>query len=77
MLFADDIVLVDKSRISLNTKLERWRKSLESKGLRVSRSKTKYMYCNFSNARGDSSVIKIGNEEVPNVNQFRYLGSLI
>ena len=40
MLFADDIVLIDENREGVNSKLERWRHSLESRGFRVSRSKT-------------------------------------
>ena len=33
MLFADDVVLVDESRIGVNQKLELWRQTLESKVL--------------------------------------------
>ena len=31
MLFADDIILVDEIKDGVNTKLERWRGTLESK----------------------------------------------
>ena len=47
MLFADDIVLVDESRTVVNRKLELWRNILESKGFRLSTSKTEYMMCEF------------------------------
>ena len=40
MLFADDVVLVDESRTGVNRKLELWRRTLESKGFRLSRTKT-------------------------------------
>ena len=43
MLFADDVVLVDESRAGVNRKLELWRQTLESKGFRLSRTKTEYM----------------------------------
>ena len=43
MLFADDVVLVDESRAGVNMKLELWRQTLESKGFRLSRTKTEYM----------------------------------
>ena len=43
MLFADDIVLVDETREGVNTKLEIWRKALEFKGFRISRTKTECM----------------------------------
>ena len=48
MLFADDIVLVDETKEGVNTKLELWRKNLESKGFKLSRKKTEYMECKFS-----------------------------
>ena len=51
MLFADDIVLIDESREAVNTKLERWRDTIQAKGFRLSRSKTKYLHCRFSVAR--------------------------
>ena len=38
MLFADDIVLVDETRAGVNVKLELWRKTLESRGFRLSRA---------------------------------------
>ena len=40
MLFADDIVLVDESRHTVNKKLERWREALESKGFKIIHIKT-------------------------------------
>jgi len=48
MLFADDMMLVDESREGVNRKLELWRHTLESKGFRLSRTKTEYMRCDFS-----------------------------
>ena len=48
MLFANDIILIDESKEGVNTKLERWRDTLEVKGFRLSRSKTEYLYCRFS-----------------------------
>ena len=47
MLFTDDVVLVDESQVEVNRKLELWRQTLESKGFRLSRTKTEYMRCNF------------------------------
>jgi hypothetical protein len=53
MLFADDVVLVNDSRIGVNRKLELWRKTLESKGFRLSRTKTEYMrWFQYYYARG-------------------------
>ena len=66
MLFADDIVLVDELRDCVNAKLERWREALESKGFKISRTKTEYMNCNFS---GDIEIVettmRIEDHEIP------------
>ena len=43
MLFVNDIVLVDESRYSVNAKLKRWLKDLESEGFKISRIKMEYM----------------------------------
>ena len=48
MLFADDIVLVDITRAGVNAKLELWRQTVESRGFRLSSTKTEYMECKFS-----------------------------
>jgi len=53
MLFADDIILIDETRVGLNDKLEKWIHTLESRGFRLSRSKTKYLRCGFSGVKGD------------------------
>jgi hypothetical protein len=47
MLFADDVILVDESRTRVDQKLELWRRALEVKGYRFSRSKTEYIKCDF------------------------------
>jgi hypothetical protein len=48
ILFADDVVLVDESRMGVDQKLELWRRTLEAKGFRLSRSKKEYMKCDFN-----------------------------
>ncbi|XP_070002232.1 uncharacterized protein [Nicotiana sylvestris] len=48
MLFADNIVLIDKTRDGVNTQLEIWRQILESKGFKLSRTKIEYLECKFS-----------------------------
>ena len=65
LLSADNIVLVDETREGVNTKLEIWRKALESKGFRISRTKTEYMECKFSNSNNESrGEVKIENQEL-------------
>ena len=47
MLFADDIVLIDETKSGVNVKLDVWREVLESKGFKISRTKTEYIKCNL------------------------------
>ena len=62
----------------MNARLEDWRAALEDKGLRISRSKTKYLYCDFSGAGVDEdTTITIEGQVVPEVSKFKYLGSFI
>ena len=78
MLFADDIVLIEESREEGSTKLECWRDTLESKGFRLSRSKTEYLHCRFSADKGGvASEVAIEGTIIPRVERFRYLGSII
>ena len=56
MLFADDIVILGDSKDEINWKLELWRTTLESKGFRISRSKTEYMCCSFGNRQTHEDI---------------------
>ncbi|KAJ7957491.1 Retrovirus-related Pol polyprotein LINE-1 [Quillaja saponaria] len=77
MLFADDIMLIYETREGLNSKLEMWRNALESKGLRLSRTKIEYIECNFSETRGDPNDIILDGQTIPTKEVFKYLGSFI
>ena len=78
MLFADDIVLIEETREDVNRKLEMWREVLESKGFRLSRSKTEYMECKFNRRQTNNALeVKIGEHVIPKVSSFKYLGSII
>ena len=77
MLFADDVVLVDDSRAGVNRKLELWRQTLESKGFRLSRTKTEYMMCGFSTTRSEEVEVSLDGQVVPQKDTFRYLGSML
>lgn len=77
MLFADDVVLVDDSRAGVNRKLELWRRTLESKGFRLSRTKTEYMRCSFSTTRHEEEEVRLDGQVVPEKDTFRYLGSML
>ena len=78
MLFADDIVLIDETKSGVNAKLDVWREVLESKGFKISRTKTEYIKCNFSGSRNtNEETVKIASQEIRRSEEFRYLGSII
>ncbi|KAL4193815.1 hypothetical protein AMTRI_Chr06g201240 [Amborella trichopoda] len=78
MLFANDIALIDVTRNDINTKLELWRDALESKSFKISRTRTEYTDCKFSdNKSRNEDVINIDGQEVQKRLHFRYLGSII
>ena len=78
MLFADDIVLVVETKEEVKNKLEEWRAVVEGRGLRISRTKTEYLRCDFS---GTSQIgepeVTIDEEVVASTTMFKYLGSII
>jgi len=77
MLFADDVVLVDESQAGVNRKLELWRQTLESKGFRLSRTKTEYMRCDFGGVVQEEGDVSLEGQVVPKKDTFRYLGSML
>jgi hypothetical protein len=77
MLFADDVVLVDDNRTGVNRKLELWRHTLELKGFRLSRTKTKYMRYDFSTTRHKEGDVSLDGQVVAKKDTFRYLGSML
>jgi len=78
MLFANDIVLVDETRAGVNKKLELWRQTLESRGFKLSRTKTEYMKCKFSkHGIRDYNTMTLDGQEIPISSHFKYLGSII
>ena len=71
MLFADDIVLIDETSERVNTKLERWRDTLEAKGFSLSRSKTEYLHCRFTAGEdGFTGEVAIEGTVVPKIDRF-------
>jgi hypothetical protein len=58
MLFTDDVILVNESKMGVDQKLELWRRTLEAKCFRLSMSKTEYIKCDFNtpNKRNHTSV---------------------
>ena len=74
IMFADDIVICSETKEQVERSLERWRYALETIRIKVSRSKTEYMRVN---ERGDAETVLLQGVEVPNVKEFRYLGSTV
>ena len=60
----------------MNQKLELWRKTLESKGFRLIRTKTEYMRCDFGTTREEEDI-SLEGQVVPKKDTFRYLGSIL
>ena len=74
MLFADDIVICEETREEVEQRLECWRYALERRGMKVSRSKTKYLCINGGN---DYKTVTMEDTKVPRVKEFKYLGSTV
>ena len=73
-----NIVLIDETRERVSAKLECWRDTLETKGFKLSRSKTECRYCRFSADEGGvTSQVVIEGASIPRVERFRYLSSII
>ena len=68
MLFADDIVIGEETREEVEGRLKCWRYALERKGMKVSRSKTKYLCINGGN---DEETVKMEDTKVPRVKEFK------
>ncbi|XP_075976493.1 uncharacterized protein LOC142976811 [Anticarsia gemmatalis] len=76
MLFADDIVLVGEDAAGVQSRLEQWRERLEKVGLKISRTKTEHLYCDFGGP-SNFSPIALNGVSLPVCSDFKYLGSLI
>ncbi|XP_070023430.1 uncharacterized protein [Nicotiana sylvestris] len=78
MLFTDDIVLIDKTRSGVNERLKVWRHDLESKGFKLSRTKTEYLECKFSAKTREAGIdVRLGLQVISKRGSFKYLGSII
>ena len=75
VLYADEIVLVTVEKRKLERKLEEWRVALESRGMKISRSKMEYFTTDTS---GDQQAkIRLNGEMLKRVKIFKYLGSTV
>ena len=77
MLFTGDVVLVDERQAGVNRKLELWWQTLESRCFGLSRTKTKYMRCNFCGATQEEGDVSLLGQIVHKKDTFRYLRSIL
>ena len=78
MLFTDDIVICKETREEVEQRLEFWKYALERRGMKVSRSKTKYLCINGGNDdENDDATVKMEDTKVSRVKEFKYLGSTV
>ena len=70
MMFSDDIVQAIGSREEIEQDLERWRNSLERRGMKVSRIKTEYLCANEQEVRFPTVTIR--GAEVPKLEKVKY-----
>jgi hypothetical protein len=54
-----------------------WQETLESKGFRLSRTKTEYMRCDFGTTTHEEGNVNLEGQVVPRKDTFRYLGSML
>ena len=74
IMFADNIVLCGGREVDMAEYLDPWHKSLEERGMRVSRPKTQFMDFNFEqNQQGNREPVT--GEELESVTHFKYLGT--
>ena len=72
MLFADDLVICEDTRIEVEQQLDSWREVLEGNGLRNSRKKTTYL-----RPAGSSEEVCLAGVPIPCTSTFKYLGSTL
>ena len=63
-----------ETKEEVERRLECWRYALERRGVKVSRSKTKYLCINGGN---DNKIVKMEDAKVSRVKEFKYLGSTV
>ena len=66
MLFADDLVICEESRLEVEQQLDRWREVLEENGLIISRKETEYL-----RPAGLSEEVCLAGVPIPCTNSFK------
>ena len=66
-------VLCGETRKEVEERLEMWRGAMEDKGMRISREKTEYL----GMCVADEETVKMQEEDVKSIENFKYLGSTV
>ena len=71
-------MLVAEIKEEVSNKLDEWREALEGKGLRISRTKTEYLHCDFSGTAPVGELeVSIDEAVVKSTTKYKYLESII
>ena len=78
MMFAYDIVLCGDGETDMTKYLDTWRRTLEYRGMRISRPKTQFIDIKYGQDNGQGrEPVNILGEELQRVHHFKYLGSSV
>jgi Reverse transcriptase (RNA-dependent DNA polymerase) len=77
ILFANNVMLIDESRIKVDQKLELWRHTLKLKYFRLSRTKTEYMRCQFNANNTNDEDISLDEQVVSMKDTFQYFKTML
>ena len=75
MMFVNNVVLRTETKEEVEEQLVSWRRALENQGLKVNRQKTEYLCASGGTVM--TGNVKLGENEIPRENGFRYLGSMV
>ena len=56
-MFADDVVICAERQEEVEERLERWRRALEDRGMRISRKKTEYLCVWVGEEKDEDDVV--------------------
>ena len=77
VLFADNLGQVDKDAAKLQEIFNRQKTAHEENDLKISKTKTKYLFLPFSDPDAPSPDIMINSKVMAKCKSFKYLGSVI
>ena len=76
LLYADDLVITAKTEEELQARVLEWQSCLEDQGLKMNSEKTEVMVCSKTGEE-ELQIKDRSSRQLPQVNQFKYLGSVL